>query len=66
MQGGCVLLIGKLLMLMAYDKYMEANDPIYFEVMDELYDFGFGIKDVLDTERLGARHLTTFGSLGKL
>ena len=48
MRDGCVLLMGELLMLMAYDKYMEPNDPIYFEVMDEMYNFG--IKDVLDME----------------
>jgi hypothetical protein len=49
---------------MAHDNHMARDDPVYTEAMDELYDFG--IKDVLDMERLGATHLATFGSLGKL
>lgn len=57
MQDGCVLLIGKLFILMAHDNHMAPDDPVYTEAMDELYDFR--IKDVLDMERLGAMHLAT-------
>lgn len=57
-------LVGEFFNLMEHDKVLNVDDPVYVEALSELHDHD--IKDVVNLYSLGASHLATFGSMGRV